>query len=245
MRSERIERASSIVGRGNPKLIVDCARASKNSNECKAHILNDRFLNMEAERHTVSPTHDGFLPDSELQPNSPEASRILDQPQNEKPEPKEKRHTGSTKSSVQSSPPQRQASREVNRKAGGRMEVRRTTTRQIVHYDAPQTPSPKTSQKGVVSITLPQWIDHLILEDLGTYYSPSGSMRAFDRNLHSTTTEIKTYLGTYFPRSFAEAFVIFDSGYAFAPIDKRMIHSQAKRITSNLLCKGRIRVNSI
>lgn len=92
------------------------------------------------------------------------------------------------------------------------MEVRRTTAiRQIAHCDAPKPPLPKLLEKRVVSITLPQWIDHLIFEDLGANYSPSGSMRAFDRNLHSTTTEIKTYLGTYFPRSFAEAFVIFNS----------------------------------
>lgn len=73
-----------VLSGHNPKLIVDCARASKNLNECKAHILNNRFLNMEAGRCAVSPTHDGFLPDSELQPNSPGASRILDQPQNER-----------------------------------------------------------------------------------------------------------------------------------------------------------------
>lgn len=57
--------------------------------------------------------------------------------------------------------------------------------------------------------TLPKWLDNLLFESLNARYSPD--WQRFDRNLDLCDDEIKIYLGTYFPRSYAESFCILDS----------------------------------
>lgn len=62
-----------------------------------------------------------------------------------------------------------------------------------------------------IHITIPQWVDDLIFNQLGASHAPAGAARSFDHNLHSSKDEINIYLGTYFPRSLAEAFIVFDN----------------------------------
>lgn len=73
------------------------------------------------------------------------------------------------------------------------------------------------------SIILPQWIDDLIYNSLGAKYQPSYERYAY--NLDLNKDESKIYLGTYFPRSFAESFLVF-STILNAPIFKSIVDSK-------------------
>ncbi|MCQ2271309.1 MAG: hypothetical protein MJZ72_00755 [Bacteroidales bacterium] len=55
-------------------------------------------------------------------------------------------------------------------------------------------------------MTLPTWLDNLIFEELGAQYCPS---YADMTNIHDDRDATLKYLGTYFPRSYAEAYSIF------------------------------------
>lgn len=55
---------------------------------------------------------------------------------------------------------------------------------------------------------LPHWLDLLLFNNLGAIYSPEH--KRFEYNLSHDSEDIKVYLGTYFPRSYAESFCIFD-----------------------------------
>lgn len=55
-------------------------------------------------------------------------------------------------------------------------------------------------------MTLPKWIDDLIFDTLGAKYKPSFSDMT---NIYDSREETLNYLGTYFPRSYAEAYSIF------------------------------------
>jgi len=75
--------------------------------------------------------------------------------------------------------------------------------------------------------SLPSWLDRLIFEKLGAQYNPDYQRHSF--NLDLSEDEVKTYLGTYFPRSYAEAFCIYDdicknSRYIDLIKDKKEIH---------------------
>lgn len=63
--------------------------------------------------------------------------------------------------------------------------------------------------KGIV-VTLPEWINRMVFDELGGIHNPARGRRSFDNNLEATDAEVRTYLGTYFPRSLAESYVIFD-----------------------------------
>lgn len=56
---------------------------------------------------------------------------------------------------------------------------------------------------------LPHWIDKYIFNTLSAQYAPE-HLR-FEYNLDLNEDEIRVYLGTYFPRSYAEAFCIYDN----------------------------------
>jgi len=58
-----------------------------------------------------------------------------------------------------------------------------------------------------MEITLPKYIDKLIFEKLGGIYSPGEDV---DVNLNNDEIKTKKYLGTYFPRSFAESYSLFN-----------------------------------
>lgn len=55
---------------------------------------------------------------------------------------------------------------------------------------------------------VPHWLDIALFNNLGAIYSPE--YKKFEYNLNLNTEDIKIYLGTYFPRSYAESFCIFD-----------------------------------
>lgn len=64
---------------------------------------------------------------------------------------------------------------------------------------------------------LPSWLDEFIFKTLHAEFAPNHER--FDYNLDLSETDIRRYLGTYFPRSYAESFCIFDNlfrniGYA-------------------------------
>ena len=56
--------------------------------------------------------------------------------------------------------------------------------------------------------SLPSWLDRLIFEKLRAQYNPDYQKHSF--NLDLSEDEVQNYLGTYFPRSYAEAFCIYD-----------------------------------
>jgi SAM-dependent methyltransferase len=56
---------------------------------------------------------------------------------------------------------------------------------------------------------LPSWLDSYLINSLDAKYAPD--YERYDFNLDLNTNEIKIYLGTYFPRSYAESFCIFDN----------------------------------
>lgn len=59
------------------------------------------------------------------------------------------------------------------------------------------------------STRLPSWLDEYIFKTLHAQYAPNHER--FDFNLDLTETDVLKYLGTYFPRSYAESFCIFDN----------------------------------
>lgn len=67
----------------------------------------------------------------------------------------------------------------------------------------------------ITNVVLPQWLDDLIFNELGAKYCRSNSDMTvidWDRN------DVLNYLGTYFPRSFAESYCIFQEYFArFTP----------------------------
>lgn len=56
---------------------------------------------------------------------------------------------------------------------------------------------------------LPSWLDDFIFNTLNAQYAPNHER--FDFNLDLSESDVLKYLGTYFPRSYGEAFCIFDN----------------------------------
>ena len=62
------------------------------------------------------------------------------------------------------------------------------------------------------SIELPQWLDNLIFEQLGAKYCRCNSdMTVIDWDKN----DVLNYLGTYFPRSYAESYCIFEKYFKY------------------------------
>ena len=59
------------------------------------------------------------------------------------------------------------------------------------------------------STRLPSWLDHFIYEELKGRWN--ADHEKFEFNLHSSQDDNLVYLGTYFPRSYADSFCIFDN----------------------------------
>lgn len=81
-------------------------------------------------------------------------------------------------------------------------------------------PRPASDKPGVTPSTdaidwlktdtvLPHWLDYLLFETLHARHQPD--WKRFEHNLDLDADDIKRYLGTYFPRSYAEAFCITDA----------------------------------
>ena len=69
---------------------------------------------------------------------------------------------------------------------------------------------------------LPQWLDNFIFNHLKAEYAPD--FQRFEYNLDLNKDDNLKYLGTYFPRSYAESFCIFDNIFQNKQYQK--IHSQ-------------------
>ena len=64
------------------------------------------------------------------------------------------------------------------------------------------------------NITLPYWLDSLIFEQLGAKYCRSNAdMTVIDWDKN----DVLNYLGTYFPRSYAESYCIFSELFKISP----------------------------
>lgn len=60
-------------------------------------------------------------------------------------------------------------------------------------------------------VLLPKWLDDFLFDELKANYCPTGtdmSVIDWDKN------DILNYLGTYFPRSYAESYCIFRKYFA-------------------------------
>ena len=53
------------------------------------------------------------------------------------------------------------------------------------------------------SVTLPDWLDHIIFNELGAVYNPDHFK--FSYNLDHTKDDVLVYLSTYFQKNHAEA----------------------------------------
>ena len=75
--------------------------------------------------------------------------------------------------------------------------------------ELPNSTSNKPAIKFHKSKTIiPHWLDLALFNHLSAVYSPE--YKKFEYNLDIDSEDVKVYLGTYFPRSYAEAFCIFD-----------------------------------
>ena len=88
---------------------------------------------------------------------------------------------------------------------------------QIAEPAQPKTELPKDEENPIetkfdslkTNTRLPAWLDDFIFNQLGAEYAPD--FQRFDYNLNLTEEENRKYLGTYFPRSYAESFCVFEN----------------------------------
>jgi len=76
--------------------------------------------------------------------------------------------------------------------------------------------------------SLPPWLDNFIFNQLNAEYAPD--FERFDYNLDLTEEENKKYLGTYFPRSYAESFCIFDNIFQNVSFQKTIFQKDSLNI---------------
>jgi len=79
---------------------------------------------------------------------------------------------------------------------------------------------------------LPSFLDDFIYNQLRAIYAPN--FQRFDYNLNLTNEDILKYLGTYFPRSYAESFCIFDNIFQ----NKEYQQAISKKSILNILSVG-------
>lgn len=72
----------------------------------------------------------------------------------------------------------------------------------------------ETHQERRTQTMLPPWLDSYIYNDLFALYDPRYKRFEFNDDLNEE--EARIYLGTYFPRSYAESFLIFDNLFSNA-----------------------------
>ena len=75
---------------------------------------------------------------------------------------------------------------------------------------------------------LPHWLDRYIFESLNATYAPEHNR--YEYNLDLSEDELKVYLGTYFPRSYAELFCIIDNLFHHAVIKNIIQEKSSVRI---------------
>ena len=74
------------------------------------------------------------------------------------------------------------------------------------------------------NIKLPVYIDELIFNKLNAKHEPDYAK--FNKNLHLNQDENLIYLGTYFPRSYAESYLIFENLFNNSIINKTYLDKQ-------------------
>ena len=90
--------------------------------------------------------------------------------------------------------------------------------------ELPDSTSDKPAIKFHKSKTIiPHWLDLALFNHLCAVYSPE--YKKFEYNLNIDSEAVKVYLGTYFPRSYAEAFCIFDDIF-----ESRQYMEELKRV---------------
>lgn len=67
---------------------------------------------------------------------------------------------------------------------------------------------------------LPDWLNKHIFDDIGAVERPDP--KEFCKNLKADNEKNKVYLGTYFPRSFAESYCIHANLFGFAPYSSHL-----------------------
>lgn len=77
---------------------------------------------------------------------------------------------------------------------------------------------------------LPAWLDDFVFDQLKAEYAPD--FRKFDYNLELTKEDNLKYLGTYFPRSYAESFCIFDNIFQNETYQRALSKEQSLNILS-------------
>lgn len=92
----------------------------------------------------------------------------------------------------------------------GDFEIISYPTQKEKSYQIPDDKEAQYKHRGFpTEIKLPLWLDDFIFKRLNAKYQPSYTR--FSYNLDLNKEECKVYLGTYFPRSFAEGFLTLDS----------------------------------
>lgn len=78
--------------------------------------------------------------------------------------------------------------------------------------------------------SLPSWLDDFIFNQLNAEYAPD--FERFGCNLDLTEEENKKYLGTYFPRSYAESFCIFDNIFQNINFQRTVFQKESLNVLS-------------
>ena len=93
-----------------------------------------------------------------------------------------------------------------------------------------QPESGLTNNRLKTSTRLPSWLDHLIFEELkGRWDADHGK---FESNLLSSQDDNLVYLGTYFPRSYADTFCIFDNLFSLDSCHSSLEQKDSLKILS-------------
>lgn len=104
----------------------------------------------------------------------------------------------------------------------------------VQDYSIPEhvvRPTTAPSQNQLKTSTrLPSWLDHFIFEDLKGRWD--ADHERFESNLLSSPDDTLVYLGTYFPRSYADAFCIFDNLFSLERCHSHLEHKDSLRVLS-------------
>ena len=94
-----------------------------------------------------------------------------------------------------------------------------------------ERPEPRSTQNRLKTSTrLPSWLDHLIFEELKGRWD--ADHERFEFNLQSSEDDSLVYLGTYFPRSYADSFCIFDNLFSVDSCHSSLEQKESLRILS-------------
>ena len=94
-----------------------------------------------------------------------------------------------------------------------------------------ERPESRLTQNQLKTFTrLPSWLDHFIFEELNGRWD--ADHEKFESNILSTQDDNLVYLGTYFPRSYADTFCIFDNLFSVDSYHSSLEQKDSIRILS-------------